>query len=333
MKLETWMQRFAFAALLSVLLLVFVGAIVRVTGSGMGCPDWPKCWGQLVPPWKIEQVDFEKLDLEKFRNKAERHGRAPETITTDSLRAEFNGKHTWIEFINRLCSLPVGFFSLATFIAAFWHPRKKMILLSFLCLFIVLLNAWMGARIVYSGLKPGTITTHMALAFLLLGLQTALVWNGAKEKAWGWDFDFIKAPKLLWIATLVTFISLLVEGVIGSQIRELTDLLQKQHLEIERSVWLPELQHRFIYLFHRSFSWVILLGTIVMAYGLGRGRWPRLFTLHFSIVVVMMLLGMVLSHLGIYAIVQVIHVGLAALMVVVMVAMLLAQTSKKLRLK
>ncbi|MFP6881386.1 MAG: COX15/CtaA family protein, partial [Roseibacillus sp.] len=62
-------QKLALAALISVLLLLFVGAIVRATGSGLGCPDWPTCWGKLVPPTKVEQIDFEKIDLEKFRRK------------------------------------------------------------------------------------------------------------------------------------------------------------------------------------------------------------------------------------------------------------------------
>ncbi len=77
----TKFQKVALAALVSVILLIFVGAIVRVTGAGMGCPDWPRCWGCLIPPTSVEDVDFSKLDLEKFRSKAERAGRDPLTIT------------------------------------------------------------------------------------------------------------------------------------------------------------------------------------------------------------------------------------------------------------
>ena len=83
-------QKLAIAALISVLLLLFAGAIVRATGSGLGCPDWPTCWGELVPPTSVEQIDFEKINLEKFRKKAERFGRDPAEVTRDSLRDEFN---------------------------------------------------------------------------------------------------------------------------------------------------------------------------------------------------------------------------------------------------
>ena len=81
-------QKLAISALISVLLLLFVGAIVRATGSGLGCPDWPTCWGKLVPPTRSEQVDLDKIDIEKLRKKAKRYGRDPGEITLASIIAE-----------------------------------------------------------------------------------------------------------------------------------------------------------------------------------------------------------------------------------------------------
>src|SRR5690606_38649988 len=104
----------------------------------------------------------------------------PSSITAESLRAEFNPRHVWTEFINRLFSLPVGFFSLATFIAAFWQRGKRPLVfwLAFASFVVVLINAWMGAKVVASGLKPGVLTTHLALAMGLIGLQVYCVWRG-----------------------------------------------------------------------------------------------------------------------------------------------------------
>ena len=107
-------QKLTVAALVSLLVLIFMGATVRVTGAGMGCPDWPTCWGLLIPPTHVDQVDFSKLPIEKFQKKAERMGRDPKSITADRFKNEFNPRNVWTVFINRLCSLPVGFFSLAS---------------------------------------------------------------------------------------------------------------------------------------------------------------------------------------------------------------------------
>ena len=58
--------------------------------SGMGCPDWPTCWGCLIHPPSAEQIDTSKLDIGKYRRRAARHGIDPETITEESVINEFN---------------------------------------------------------------------------------------------------------------------------------------------------------------------------------------------------------------------------------------------------
>ena len=101
---QKWFRRMVTGVLMFVVLLVFVGAIVRATGAGLGCPDWPKCWGQLIPPWKVEQVDLDKINYERFEKKARRLGRDPATVTPEHILESFNPVHTWTEFINRLVS-------------------------------------------------------------------------------------------------------------------------------------------------------------------------------------------------------------------------------------
>ena len=77
MSTQAWtrFQRLAVIAFVTVEVLIFVGAVVRASGSGLGCPDWPFCYGCLVPPTKAEDINFDRLDIEKFRAKAARHGR------------------------------------------------------------------------------------------------------------------------------------------------------------------------------------------------------------------------------------------------------------------
>ncbi len=313
----TRFQKLSTAALVSVLLLMFVGAIVRVTGSGMGCPDWPTCWGCLIPPTSADQVDFDKLPIEKFQRKAERMGRDPALITEETLRAEFNPRHVWTEFTNRLFSLPVGFFSLAAFIAGFWQREKRPLVfwMAFGSLVVVLINAWMGARVVYSGLKPGVLTTHLALAMLLTGTLMYCAWRGT-DRPWR---VAMPAPQLKTLRLAVTLLLLVTvaEGIIGAQVREMTDELAKFHHNAPRSTWIEELEGSWKYLFHRSFSWVVF-GTAVWAWLLARkhrvgGAGPVEHVV-FGIVVIQMLLGVIMSQIHIYSWVQVLHVGLAAVL-------------------
>lgn len=313
----TRFQKLATAALVSVLVLMFVGAIVRVTGAGMGCPDWPTCWGCLIPPTHVEQVDFSKLPIQKFKDKAQRMGRDPATITVESLRQEFNPRHVWTEFLNRLSSLPVGFFSLATFIAAFWQREKRPLVfwLAFAALLTVLANAWMGARVVYSGLSPGVLTTHLALAMSLIGMLVYGAWRGTDHP---WRIAMADAPlaRLRAVVT-VLLVVIIAEGILGSQVREMTDELAKAHANAARATWARELEGSWKYLVHRSFSWVVL-GTTLWAWLLTQrhrsGRSGRVEKVVLGIVLSQMVLGVVMAQIHIYSWVQVLHVGLAAIL-------------------
>jgi len=309
-------QRLAAAALASVLLLIFVGAIVRVTGAGMGCPDWPTCWGLLIPPTSVDQVDFDRLPIEKFQNKAERMGRDPATITRESLRRDFNPRHVWTEFINRLFSLPVGFFTLAAFIASFGQRkvRPHVFWLSFAALLLVLANAWMGARVVYSGISPGVLSTHLALAMMLICVLTYCVWAGTAHPAKLMMSGKGAHARMVLMALLV---SIVVEGIMGSQIREMTDQLSKAHLDAPRDSWIGELENSATYLIHRSFSWAILLITM-FAYATAKRNQPDGISPSqlgvMAIVLAQMILGLVMAQVHIYSWVQVLHVGLAAIL-------------------
>ena len=265
----------------------------------------------------MNQVDFDKLPIEKFQRKAERMGRDPATITEATLRAEFNPRHVWTEFTNRLFSLPVGFFCLATFIAAFWQREKRPLVfwMAFGSLIVVLVNAWMGARVVYSGLKPGVLTAHLALAMLLTGMLVYCAWRGTDHP---WRIRMAAAPlaKLRFAVTLL-LLSILVEGIMGARIREMTDELAKSHLNTPRSAWIGELESSWKYLFHRSFSWVVFGATIwawvltVRHHAVGVGRVERTVL---GIVALQMILGLVMAQVHIYSWVQVLHVGLAAVL-------------------
>lgn len=312
----TRFQKLATAALVSLMALICVGAVVRVTGAGLGCPDWPRCWGKYVPPSSADEINFEKLPMEKFRRAAEKQGIDPSHVTVEGLRKEFNVTHAWTEYLNRLSATPVSIFTIATFIAAFWWREKKPLVfwMAFASLMLVLVNALVGALVVSTRLKPMVITIHLALAMVMIGTLTYCAWAGTDRP---WTARLLKGATAMKWAVGVLLITVIAEGMIGSQIREITDELAKAHVGESRSLWIGELEQSWIYLFHRSFSWAVLIATFV-AYWFashyregGAGKVERTVM---GIVVSQMILGIVMSQVHIYEWVQVLHVGLAAVL-------------------
>lgn len=318
----TRFQKLATAALVSVVILLFVGSIVRVTGAGLGCPDWPKCWGCIIPPWKVEQVDLSRIDFEKFQQKAERLGRDPETVTPEHILENFNPRHVWTEFINRLFALPVALFSLGTMIAAFGQPRQRRVVWwsSLISLILVGANAVLGAMVVYSGLKPGVLTLHMALAMLLVGLLTFTAWRGTAQP---WSLR-IESRSVFSVRSLVIALLglIVVEGIMGTQIREMTDILAKSHDGAPREEWIGELEVTSVYLIHRSFSWAIVVVSLLAWWRTAQatgGIVGRPAKLVLALVGIQMVLGLVMSQIQVFAVVQVLHVGLAGILLAAVV--------------
>lgn len=311
-------QRLALSAFIAVEILIFVGAVVRTSGSGLGCPDWPFCYGCWIPPSSAEEIDFTRLDLEKFRRKAVSLGRDPAEITVERLKAEFDPVATWVEYFNRLTSLPVGISVFAMWCASVWEWRRgrgRVFFAATGAVLLVGLNAWLGARVVLSGLKPGVITLHMALAILLQCVLVYVCWRG-HERPWRLSWLGVSDVRLKGVAwALLIFV--VTEGVLGSQVRELTDELARSHAGHSRAEWVHELESSWVYLVHRSFSWLILFSGFVFYRLCGRALLRRgwLEGAVVGIVVAQMLLGVVLAHVGIFAVAQVLHIGLSSLLV------------------
>jgi cytochrome c oxidase assembly protein subunit 15 len=315
-------HRLAWIALVSLMVLVIAGATVRVTGSGLGCPDWPTCWGCLIPPTSVEQIDVEKLDLEKFKAHAARKGIDPNSITRETVLDSFNPVHTWIEFTNRLASLPLGLAALLLAGFSFGAKRNKawIVALSLFCLLDVVANAVMGAIVVRSGLQPGIITLHMGLAFLLIAVLTTIIWLTRPEGLN--SVVSYSQPGRLKLISLFFAACLFSEGLLGSQLREQTDelaIMAETEHGIERNKWGEELAATIIYKIHRSFSWSLLLASSLLLFWTKREHGsqavePRLI---FAMVIAMMLMGIVLGHIAIYPVVQVLHVGMTAVLLAV----------------
>ncbi|MEJ6717257.1 MAG: COX15/CtaA family protein [Akkermansiaceae bacterium] len=305
---KTGVQRLALISIILLIVLIFAGAVVRVTGSGLGCPDWPTCWGELIPPSNADEVDFDKLEerLPRYKRNAERFGRDPDSITIETLKAEYDPVQTWIEFTNRLLALPVLLSNFLLMIACLRSrilPRYGIASFS-----LVILSALTGIVVVASGLHAGVVTIHMALAFLQLFILTHILWAGGRA---GEPHPKIHGPSRRQVMILLACV--MIEWAMGSQIREVTDRLMMQNGVESRAGWIDEISGSWVYLIHRSFSWSILIAALWLGH---KAKWqgvvPRL-TLF--VVGALMIMGLILSTSGIHAVVQVFHIGLAGVLI------------------
>ncbi|MDA7642793.1 COX15/CtaA family protein [Akkermansiaceae bacterium] len=301
---KTGVQKLALLSIVLLIVLIFAGAVVRVTGSGLGCPDWPTCWGEFIPPTSIEQVDEAYLEkkLPRFKKSAERFGRNPDEITVERLLEEYDPVQTWIEFTNRLLALPV---LLANFLLMIACLRSQIMpKLGVSAFALVIISALTGIVVVASGLRSGVVTIHMALAFLQLFVLTYLYWAGVRPGSLRTQITGPSRPQVMILLSCV-----MIEWAMGSQIREVTDRLMMEQGIASRGTWIDEISESFIYLIHRSFSWSILIAALWLGYkSRWKGKIPRLVL---GLVFALMLMGLILSSSGIHAVVQVLHVGVA----------------------
>ena len=220
--------------LVSVYVIILAGASVRMTGSGMGCPDWPKCFGHLIPPtseqelvWQ-ENVEYKKgwviikdetllVAKDEFTSGQDFNPKNWQEYTKHDY-AKFNVIHTWIEYINRLATAVSGIFFLLLIIASltYWKNNKKLVILSFLALFLMIFEAWLGKTVVDSNLAVSKITIHMLVALIIVAVLLVLIHYSKPRK------DFKRDPlfrKLLFVAFGLTLFQI----VLGIDIREFVD--------------------------------------------------------------------------------------------------------------
>tara|TARA_B110000438_G_scaffold31255_1_gene30799 strand:+ start:347 stop:1273 length:927 start_codon:yes stop_codon:yes gene_type:complete len=216
--------RFSIASILFTYLLIFVGGLVRVSGAGMGCPDWPKCFGRWIPPTNINQLP-DYIDPEKF-----------------------NLVLAWVEYVNRLFGALVGSIILISCVFAVLHFKnyKKVTFSILLALFFTLVEGWLGSKLVDTVLDPITITIHLLLALIIIGLiiyssmQSYLIINGNFENNSFYP-DSIKYMIMAIIGCVV------IEIIVGTEIRGGLDISRKDNPLIE-SVMLLKMLGPFKYI-------------------------------------------------------------------------------------
>ena len=272
-------KRFNFwtkTSILIVYLVIATGGIVRMTGSGMGCPDWPKCFGYYIPPtniadltWVSEKIfekgqmiiynDELKMSKKDFISGSDFNPKNWQDYTKHDYSV-FNPLHTWVEFINRLigvvCGISVlilGFYSIQ-----FYKNKPIITLLSLLTIMAVGFQAWLGKIVVDSNLSPYSITTHMLMALLIISILIFIHFQNGNYKK-----NNVKNIALKNIV-LLSLIFTIIQIVIGTQVREFIDQQIIMIGETKKNLWLLVLPS--IFLTHRSFSLLILTVNFFVIY-------------------------------------------------------------------
>lgn len=262
-------------ALILVYLVIVAGAVVRMSGSGMGCPDWPKCFGYYIPPTDISELtwtsnrDFEKGQVIIRGEKllvAQDHFNSGETFDETHWKtytkhdyAVFNPTHTWVEYINRLCGAVAGLACLAMAIVSFsyWKQNKKITLLSWLVVFMMGFQAWLGATVVFSVLNPVKITVHMVMALVIVCVILYIL-HLAKPKT----NSLLKFDKVFDSVLIISLILTLTQIILGTQVRQYVD---EQVKILGYDGMAKILEDPIIgFYFHRTFSFVVMAINVIL---------------------------------------------------------------------
>jgi heme a synthase len=308
--------------------VIMAGAVVRATGSGMGCPDWPKCFGYYIPPTERTQIEFN--EGKEFKKgsfiiwnealwKAKHDLVAGKEVNpadwekyTKHDYAEFNAAHTWTEYVNRLMGALLG---IASFIALlFSFPLRKkdgmLVALSAVTVFLIGFEAWLGAKVVDSNLAPVKITTHMIVALIIVAVAIYTIHRARAAAA------PVKVPAYLKILLITVLACSLLQTFFGTQVRENIDEIANAMDDQYRELWVEQLGSYFN--IHRLFAIAVILLNALMVYGLYKNT-PGKNSLRSQGVLLLVLLfaelaaGVVLARFGMPAAFQPVHLFLAAL--------------------
>ncbi|WP_026775505.1 heme A synthase [Polaribacter sp. Hel_I_88] len=255
-------------SIISVYLIFLAGSVVRMTGSGMGCPDWPKCFGYYIPPTSEEQITWKpnteyKKGIIIIKDEvlfvADKDITTADTFTIKNWSKytkhdynKFNKYHTWTEYINRLASVLAGFVFLFLIYAStkFWKTNRRIPYLAFGAFFLMLVEAVLGKMVVDTNLKPEIITIHMVIGLIIIALLLQIKFIISDKKTYNYNALF---NKLLIISVIFSLIQI----AMGTQVRQFIDEQVKLFGFENKNYSLMNPSFKFY--FHRSFTIAIVL--------------------------------------------------------------------------
>lgn len=289
-------------------LVIIAGGVVRTTHSGMGCPDWPTCFGSWIPPTNAAQLP---PDFEKYLHKQD-------------IDHTFNAFHTWIEYINRLSGALLGWFAIVQVVLLFFKkdllPKAYKLSLAYFA--VILITGLFGALVVKLNLANASISVHLLLAIILLEIQLAILLSFQSKLL---SIPVTEKVKQLFFAFLVI---LLIQAILGTRVRMYVDDVSKALHYGDRGEWLADKPVGF--LLHRSFSWIVLLSALFMGWYCKNIPAIRNKVFVLTVIILLsMITGIILFYADMPAVAQPIHLLLASIAITQTISILLQMQSQK----
>lgn len=317
-------------ALISLFILILAGGIVRGTGSGMGCPDWPKCFDRYVPPTSSTQLpaDYEDRYVARRVAKNERFAATLDLLGYGRMAAEirndpsihqpepFNAAKTWTEYINRLIGALTGFFLIgcAVFSSTYLGSRSRIFWLSLLNLFLVGFQGWLGSIVVSTNLLAWVVTVHMILAMVIVAISV-YTYFAAKPREGSTIHPTGLSLRMLALATVILTLG---QIVTGTEVREQVDAIARTMGALNRSEWVSQVGYTFN--LHRDLSIAVAGLSLLLGYLVVRkfktdypARQKAAYAV-IGLIVLQMLVGVCLAYTGLPGFAQVLHVTFATLL-------------------
>jgi len=294
-------RRLGMLTICAVYFVILVGGIVRASGAGMGCPDWPTCFGQWVPPTDVSQLpeNYQEIYAERgYKN------------------TQFNPVKTWTEYANRLVGVTIGFLIFLTAWSSriFLKADKSIFYLSVSIFLLVGFQGWLGSLVVASNLHPFMITLHMLLALFIVALLIYAIAKSQKDSLI--QIDSSQLPKILNTVLIIAMGLTLLQIAMGTQVREAVDFIAHKHKYIDREYWRDSFP--IIFYIHRSFSAIVLFTNLWIAWKIYQSVDKnnvllRCSYLLVSVIACAIVAGVTLDRLGVPPIAQPIHLLMANL--------------------
>jgi cytochrome c oxidase assembly protein subunit 15 len=289
-KKEKTFQRFALASTMATYFLIFIGGLVRVSGAGLGCPDWPKCFGRWIPPLNLSQ------------------------IPTGFDASGFNITLAWIEYVNRLAGMVTGLLILITALLAIKNFRrsKQILIPSMLAAILVAIQGWYGSVVVKTQLMPTTVSIHMLLALIIVSLLIYATHSSyhlhtmMNEK--------ISEPGRKWLPYL--WIIAVIQILLGTGIRSQIETIWEQYpLLLVGEVLSRVGAYNYIHIF---LGILLAIGTVMIGQKILKSN--KLSTISkqsiwllFILIILQVLIGINLQIIGLPPFLQVFHLWIASI--------------------